>query len=147
MYTSPQRRPGRNPYRETSVETASPEQQLVMLLDGAIRYCARAGAGIESGDLANKGVNVGKAQAIVQELQAILDHEAAPELCGTLNALYDYMGDRLTHANIHNDAPAVADVASLLGTIRAGFAEAASISRRECSPVPADVSEPDNAAP
>jgi flagellar protein FliS len=114
-------------YRQVGVETARPEQVLLMLYDGAIRYCERARLAYEGGDAA--AAPVGRAQAILFELLSTLDHSAAPELCANLERLYAYMIRRLGEAQIHKSAAAAGEVKSLLATLREGWAAAAQQAR------------------
>lgn len=124
MYGSPLRKPNGNPYRSVSIDTASPRTRLLMLFDGAIRFCNSAVASLEKHDVAGKGAQLVRAQAIVNELQAILDHDVAPELCASLSSLYAYIAERLIRANVGNDTALIAESVDLLRTIRSGFAEA-----------------------
>ena len=124
MYGRPDRRPGANPYQSVSVDTASPAARLLMLFDGSIRFCRRAIRCMERDDIAGKGVYIGKAQAIVQEFQASLRHDVAPELCDQLTTLYAYIVDLFTQANLQNETFIIDEAIQLLETLRAGFAEA-----------------------
>ncbi len=123
MYGKSGRKPGANPYKSVSVDTASPRQRLMMLFDGAIRFSNRAARCIETGDLAGKGLYVGKAQAIVQELQNVLRHDVAPDLCGTLSSLYSYIIELYSKANLNSDKDAVAEAIELLETVKSGFSD------------------------
>lgn len=125
---------GSNPYQAVSVDTASPRQRLVMLFDGAIRFSNRAIQCIEDKDLAGKGLYVGKAQAIVQELQNVLRHDVAPDLCGALSSLYTYIIRLYSKANVELDSAAVQEAVGLLKTVRSGFAEAAADERNVEAP-------------
>ncbi len=125
MYGKSGTKPGANPYRSVSVDTASPKQRLIMLFDGAVRFSNRAKRCIEADDLAGKGLYVGKAQAIVQELQNVLRHDVAPELCGALSALYTYIIELYSKANLESDAGAIDEAIDLLATVKAGFGDTA----------------------
>lgn len=124
MYGSPMRSPKANPYRSVSIDTASPRTRLLMLFDGAVRFANAAVQCVEDEDVAGKGAKLVRAQAIVNELQAILDHDVAPELCASLSALYAYVTERFVQANLDNDAAPIHEGIELLKTIRSGFAEA-----------------------
>ena len=131
MYGKSGRKPGANPYRSVSVDTASPKQRLIMLFDGAVRFSNRAKRCIEADDLAGKGLYVGKAQAIVQELQNVLRHDVAPELCGALSALYSYIIELYSKANLESDAGAIDEAVDLLATVKAGFGDAEAVEAGE----------------
>ena len=75
---------------------------------------------------AEKGQSISKAIDIITNgLRASLDPEAGGELPERLGALYDYMCLRLLHANLKNDAAALAEVAALLGEIKGAWEEIA----------------------
>ena len=71
----------------------------------------------ERGDQAGKGKAIGEVCAIVGHLNGSLDHEAGGEIAGNLSALYDYVLQRLTEANLHNDRAALDESLQLLGEI------------------------------
>ncbi|MGE0791465.1 MAG: flagellar export chaperone FliS [Sandaracinaceae bacterium] len=91
-------------YRSTKVQTASPVQLVVDLYRGAIRFMRQGQAFHEAGDVASRGRVLGRAHAIVSELQATLDHSQAPELCAELDRLYDFVLFQITEANVRSDS-------------------------------------------
>lgn len=108
-------------YLETSVQTSSPGAVLLALHDGAIRFGREAADAIRAKDPARKGERIARVMAIVAEFSSTLDREKAPELGAHLAQLYDYMLDRLQHANQAMDARAVEEVVGLLETLREGW--------------------------
>ncbi|AUN95525.1 flagellar export chaperone FliS [Pseudazoarcus pumilus] len=104
---------------ETGVSAADPHQLILMLFDGAIMSITSASAAMERKEVAAKGASLSKAIEIISNgLDASLDHEAGGELSLRLSALYDYMTERLIHANAHNDREALDEVLRLLGGLR-----------------------------
>lgn len=120
-----------NHYRSTQVQTASPEQILVMLYDGAIRFLNQAVAAMESGDRAVKIKNIDKTLAIIAELSATLNHEIGGEIAANLAALYDFMMREITRANVKNDAKVLTPVLNILNELRDAWVQAADIVRKE----------------
>ena len=116
-------------YRAVGVQTAQPEQVLLMLYDGAINFCERARVAYERGEPAG-GTSVGRCQAILFELMSTLDREKAPELCTNLERLYSYMIRRLGEGQLHRDAAVILEVKALLSTLREGWAKAVEELRR-----------------
>jgi len=108
-------------YRQLKVQSATPGQLMLMLYDGAIRFCLRAKKQMEINDVAGKGISISKAQAIIQELAATLNFQVAPELCASLEQLYLYMVDILTKANINNEHELLDEAINLLTTIKEGW--------------------------
>lgn len=107
-----------NQYFENQVNTASPEQLLIMLYNGAIRFVGEAEEAMASKKIAYRGERISKVIAILSELSATLDHEIGGEIAANLEALYGYMIRTLLAANIHDDASKLAEVRELLTGLR-----------------------------
>ncbi|MCA9674403.1 MAG: flagellar protein FliS [Kofleriaceae bacterium] len=112
-------------YQTVADESAPPARLLDELLARLARDCRDARAALLAGDLAGKGRAIGHALAIIGELAASLDHDAAPALAGNLAALWDYASTRLLAGSADRDAAAVTDVERLVEDLRAAFATAA----------------------
>jgi flagellar protein FliS len=124
-------------YRQLKVQSASPGQLMLMLYDGAIRFCLRAIKQMEIKDVAGKGMSISKAQAIVQELAATLNFQVAPELCASLEQLYIYMTEKLTEANMDSDAEKIKEVVRLLTTVKEGWEQVVKQEAKSGQPRPA----------
>lgn len=112
-------------YRKVGVSTrvsdADPHKLVALLLGGACERIRLAEACLAQGDQARKGKAIGEACAIVGHLNGSLDHEAGGEIAGNLSALYDYVMQRLTEGNLHNDPAALQDALGLLGEIEGAW--------------------------
>ena len=94
---------GLDTYRRTAVQSSSPVQLVVMLYDGALRFCGEArGASLLRRDVAAKGKALSKALAIVGELQGTLDLERGGDVAISLHQLYSFLTDRLMAASSVN---------------------------------------------
>lgn len=93
MITSPYEK-----YRQSSVQTSSPAQLVLMLYDGAIRFVKAGIEGIENKDLNKANQYLGKAQTIVSELMSTLDHSY--DVSKNLFALYEYINYLLIQSNV-----------------------------------------------
>ena len=71
-----------------AAETLAPARQLVLLYDGAIRRIKEARDAIGRRAIKERYVAIGKAAAIVDALQACLDHGRGGEIAGNLDRLY-----------------------------------------------------------
>ncbi|TBR37193.1 MULTISPECIES: flagellar export chaperone FliS [Dyella] len=100
------------------VESADAHGLIAMLMDGAIERLIRARSHMERGEIAAKADVMTRIMDIVSELRGSLDTKVESPLVGQLSALYDYMGNRLLHANLHNDVTAVDEVHRLLKQLR-----------------------------
>lgn len=120
-----------NQYRDNQIMTASPEQILLMLYDGAIRFTKMAIQGIEENDMAVKGKYIGKSMAIISEFANTLDHDIGGQIAGDLDALYLYMLKELSMANISNEIKPLNSVIDMLQGLRNTWAEAIEINNRQ----------------
>ncbi|BAJ01398.1 flagellar export chaperone FliS [Shewanella violacea] len=112
-------------YRKVSLDNeiavASPHRIIQMMFEGALQRIAQSRYAIENTDIANKGLNIGKAIGIINGLNSSLNMDAGGEMIGNVSALYDFMLRRLSEANINNDVQALDDVTSILRTIKEGW--------------------------
>lgn len=104
-------------YQKTQVTTASQEKILLMLYEGAIRFCKQANAAMKAKKIADKGKFISKATAILSELMATLDFKKGGDLAVDLENLYVFMIDKLIEANINNDTECLDVVENLLKTL------------------------------
>jgi flagellar protein FliS len=111
---------------ETGVAAADPHRLILMLFDGALLAVAKAGSAMQQERIAEKGQAISQAIDIVANgLKASLNFAAGDELANRLAALYDYMCNRLLHANLKNDPAALNEVGRLLAELRSAWAEIA----------------------
>ena len=108
-------------YKETAVTTQNPVKLVVMLYDGAIRFLNLAVLELERGNFVGKGQYISKAQAVLSELNTVLDMEAGGEIASNLRSLYLFMLRHLTQANIERDSQAIRDVITQLETLNDGW--------------------------
>lgn len=104
-------------YRATAAQTSSPLELVVLLYDGAMRFLADAERAMTAGDLAARGTAIGRALAIVNELQATLDLGRGGAVAAELDRLYDYVQDRLLRATRDHDRQALGDAQRVLGAL------------------------------
>lgn len=105
--------------------TIPPLQQIVMLYDGAMLRVREARAAIERGDIEGRYRATSKASAILDALQACLDHEQGGEIAGLLDRYYTYLALRLVAVNVRNDPTICDEVLERLAEMRASWAELA----------------------
>ncbi|WP_296253537.1 flagellar export chaperone FliS [Pseudomonas sp. UBA4194] len=110
-----------NSHAQTS--EASPHRLVQMLMQGSLDRMAQAKGALSRGDVATKGVVLGKAVDIIGGLREGLDAEKAenPDAIRDLDSLYAYMATRLTQANIKNDPLIIDEVAKLMITVKSGW--------------------------
>jgi flagellar protein FliS len=106
---------------ESGVEAASPHKLVLMLYEGALLALADAKLHMARRETAAKGQALSKAIMIIEGLKTSLDIKAGGELGERLAALYEYMCDRLLHANLHNRPEIIEEVSQLLITLRGAW--------------------------
>lgn len=116
-----------NQYKQNQIATASKEQILIMLYDGAIRFCSQAKTAIKENDMATKGKYIGKSMAIIAEFAGSLDHKIGGAIADDLDGLYTYMLKELSLANVNNDSGKIDIVTTLLKDLRETWLEAIAI--------------------
>jgi flagellar protein FliS len=88
-----------NAYRRVDLESAPKTQILERLYDRFLADLVTARDAIERRDVKTKAAALDHALQIVVELKAALDFSASPELCANLDALYDFVTDRVMSAS------------------------------------------------
>jgi flagellar protein FliS len=111
-------------YTEASVLTASPEQLVVMLFEGAISFLARAGAATRAGRRVRALEDIRRATAILDELNLTLDMSQG-QISVRLRSIYLFCKRNLIEAGTAGDVETMETVAKLLGELHEAFAEVA----------------------
>ncbi len=124
-------------YYETSVTTSSPEQLVVMLYQGAIRYLKQSVIEILKVDLVAKRQSVDRAVAIVQHLQSTLDMERGGEISVELDRLYSYVLSRILDGSIKLETAPLEEAVKLLTTLLESWEEVARQKQIRFVPPPA----------
>jgi flagellar protein FliS len=101
-------------YLRTQVLTATPEQLQMMLYDGAIRFAEQARPALQNKKWETSYNMITKAQRIIAELISSLRPDIAPDLCGKLAALYNYVYRQLVEANSHHKIEALEEAIKIL---------------------------------
>ena len=109
---------GAEAYYQTHVQSRSPLELVVMLYDGALRFCDQAATAMDAGDMTTKAVAMSRAFAILAELQNTLNVNEGGDVARQLDALYAHMHDRLVDANIQRSSAPIRDVMRLLTPLR-----------------------------
>jgi flagellar protein FliS len=109
-------KPAPNPYLRTKIMTASPEELRLMLYEGCLKFTRQAKAALELDKPDYEAVyeNFARAKKIVLELSTSLNHQAAPELCEKLSAVYTWVYRLLVDANMDRDISKIDEAIRLL---------------------------------
>ena len=118
-------------YLEVQVQTASKEQLLLMLYDGALRFCDVARQRMQEKDIEGTHKHLVKAKAIVVELMCSLDKRIGDPLYDNLIRLYNFIYMRLLEANFRKDAALLDEATQILANLRETWSEAIKKNKQE----------------
>lgn len=110
-------------YQESSVQTATPTQLVVMLYDGAIRFAKQAIDEVEQKNYEAANRSFCKAQSIIHELIASLNQDI--EISQNLMKLYDYLLHLFIEANMKKDTKPALEAISHMNELRESWKQLA----------------------
>lgn len=90
-------------YQKNDLVNLTPGQIVVRLYQALERALKMAREALVEGDVGPQGEQIGRALAIVAELQAALNLEEGGEIGENLNNLYFYLTEEISKANLAND--------------------------------------------
>ncbi|WP_346937730.1 flagellar export chaperone FliS [uncultured Clostridium sp.] len=117
-----------NAYKNNSVNYASKEQLLLMLLDGAVKFSKMARQAILDKDIIRSHENLVKTQDIFTELAITLDQNAG-EWAVNMYRIYDFIKEKLFEANLKKDIKILDEVMPLIEEVRNTWHEAYEVSK------------------
>lgn len=118
-----------NAYKNNSVNFASREQLLLMLLDGAVKFAKIARIAIIEKDVKKAHENIVKTENIFFELMATLDVNAGGEWATSLFKVYEFINNRLIAANMKKDVAIMDEIIPLIEDVRNTWDEAYKMSK------------------
>jgi flagellar protein FliS len=118
---------GYNVYKNNSVNYASKEQLLLMLVDGAVKFTKIARQAILDKDIQKAHSSLRKTQDIFVELIVTLDISKAD--LGELLEVYKYIKDKLSEANIKKDINIIDEILPLIESVSKMWHDAYKISK------------------
>ncbi|MBC6002510.1 flagellar export chaperone FliS [Paraclostridium tenue] len=106
-----------NTYKQNSVNTASKEQLLLMLLDGAVKYTKIARLAIIDKNMERAHKELVRVQDIFLELMITIDKDSSKYMQNLYN-VYEFIKSELSRANIKKDVKIIDNVLPLIEEIR-----------------------------
>ena len=103
-------------YQNNKILTASPAELTLMLYDGAIKFCNIALTGIEQKDMEKTHNNIRKAEKIIEEFRATLNHKYP--VAEDFDNVYKYIERLLVRANMTKEAAPLEEALTHLRTMR-----------------------------
>ncbi|QYE97293.1 flagellar export chaperone FliS [Paraclostridium sordellii] len=106
-----------NAYKQNSVNTASKEKLLIMLVDGAVKYTKIARIAILEKNIEKAHKELTRVQDIFLELMITMDKDSN-KFMQDLYDVYDFIKSQLAMANIKKDVKIVDNILPLIEEIR-----------------------------
>ena len=111
-------------YLLQQVANASPAEQVLLLLDGAVKFLLKARACIEAKDIAGRYNNNKRAMEIVGHLSDSLNMEQGGAVAARLHMIYLKLGQRMVEIDIQNSVQVVDEVVDNIRRLRTAWGEA-----------------------
>lgn len=112
-------------YQNTSIQTASQKQLIIMLYDGVNRFLSRAINKIEENDVQSSHNLLNRVEMILAELLSTLREDRGGEIAQNLKKLYVYCYEKIVEANLYKDENAmgnIIEVQKIMNNLREGWA-------------------------
>jgi len=118
-----------NVYKNNSVNFASKEQLLLMLLDGSVKFAKLARQAIVDRDLMKAHENLIKTQNIYYELITSLDVNKGGDWSQNLLQIYSFIVDKLVEANMKKSVEIIDEIMPLIEEVKETWNEAYRLSK------------------
>lgn len=119
-------------YKENSIYTSSPEELTFALYNGLIRFIMQAQLAIDEKNVEKAGNSIIRAQDIIAYFRETLDMKY--EVSAGLDAIYEYLYNRLITANIKKDKEILEEVLGFAKELRDTWAQAMKIAKHGFKP-------------
>jgi flagellar protein FliS len=128
--------PQNDAYKKTQIETATPENLILMLYDGALRFIGQAELAFEENNIEKISNLLLRIQAIFNELMSSLDKEKGGDIAVNLERLYLFFLKQLSEANIKKDPMPMLQIKPLVEELRNTWEQAMQQNQGANSPKP-----------
>lgn len=118
-----------NVYKNNSVNYASKEQLLLMLVEGAVKYSKIGRQAIVDNDLIKCNESLQRTQDIFLELMVSLDQKAG-DWTIELYKIYSFINEQLVQANMKKDVKIMDEIIPLIEDIKETWNQAYKISKK-----------------
>jgi flagellar secretion chaperone FliS len=110
-------------YRQAAFENAPPIKIVTLLYEGAIRFLDRASVADPAETAGAFKESCSRADAIVNELRASLDHGHGSPVSKDLERLYLFVQQRIARAVLERDREPLAAARRVMATLHEGWAK------------------------
>lgn len=118
-------------YQNNKVLTASPAELVLMLYDGAIKFCNIAIEAVDRKEIERAHIHIVKTEKIVDHLRITLDMRYP--VAQDFERIYVYLGHRLVEADITKDGAILEEIKEHLKAVRDTWKEVMRINREKGS--------------
>lgn len=117
--------PGLRAYQRVRLTTASPQELVVLLYEGMIKFATIGRRDLEARDFAKAGAALTRTLQIIAHLRDSLDREAAPELCTNLDRMYAAWSTGIARSQIESDLASLDELIGQMDEMAATWRTAA----------------------
>ncbi|SFK77959.1 flagellar protein FliS [Lachnospiraceae bacterium KH1T2] len=103
-------------YGKNRILTATPAELTLMLYDGCLKFINMAISAVDENDVERAHNNIRKAERIIDEFQATLDHKY--QVAEDFDRIYVYVKRRLVEANLKKDRDILDECAEHVRSLR-----------------------------
>lgn len=115
-------------YKQSSIMTASPEELVLMLYNGAMKFLRQAIIHIENRDIPSAHKAIIRVQDITIEFMSNVDRKY--EVGKNLYNLYDFIHNKLVQANVSKSITLLEEVYDMYKELRDTWEEAMKIAKK-----------------
>lgn len=119
-------------YKAVSISNSKPEDLVMMLYTGLVRFIMQAQKAIENNEIEKAHESIVRAQDIIAELEASLNMDY--EISHKMLLLYDYMYRRLVEANVKKDRAILDEVLKFAVEFRDTWSQAMKNVKEQTAP-------------
>jgi len=105
------------------INGATPEQVIIMLMEGGQRFLGQAISAMAKRDVPAKARLVNRVSAIIEELIVQLNHEGGGELVVNLTRLYEWWLNELFEGSQNNQSDRLERIHRQMGEVKASWEE------------------------
>lgn len=120
-------------HEDLALDAVTPHRLIQMLMEGALDKMEEAKQAMECNDIPRKGVVIGKAVDIIDELRSSLNPEVGGEFSQNMAVLYAYMEKRLVEGHALNEPAYIDEVMGLLSMVKSGWDEISDLAEEEAA--------------
>ncbi|MCL1908653.1 MAG: flagellar export chaperone FliS [Holophagaceae bacterium] len=112
-------------YLLQQINSASPEELCIMLLEGAQRFLTQAISAVKAHNIQDKAKYVNRVSAIVEELMVQVETDDQNDLAVNLSRIYEWWMNQLFEASRGDDAPKMELIYSQMDDMRLTWTQVA----------------------